>query len=305
VRKVLKSIVPEGVRHELRLRRDLWRTLRRLSALRRPVTTRSHQLPGALIVNVTSYPPRYKNLHLTIKSLLNQTVSADEVILWIADKDVSQLPRTVKNLTANHKFSIRTAPDYRSYKKLIPALLSYPEAYLAIADDDAFYPPDWLEQLTGAWYKYREERRHIIPCHRAHRFPEAEGRGFVPPYSEWEWDIGHEGEEKTGEDIIPTGVGGVLYPPGSLHPEVTDSEKFMALAPTGDDLWFYWMARRVGSSYVKTSVQFRIVTWPGTQDTALLRGNAGPQGDANDVQIAKLLSQYGYPGRDQHWRQGV
>ena len=37
---------------------------------------------------------------------------------------------------------------------------------------------------------------------------------------------------------IQTGVGGVLYPPHCLKPEMIDVELFTKLAPTTDDIWF-------------------------------------------------------------------
>lgn len=296
LRSVIRSILPKKVRHELRLRRDLWRTLHRLSALRRPVATQAHGLPGALMINVTSYPPRFRNLHLTLRSLLNQTASADQVILWIAYEDMKGLPRAVRALTRDNRFLIKATSDCRSYKKLIPALAQYPEAYLVIADDDVFYPPDWLELLITAWLRHSEANKQTIACHRAHRFPKAEAVKNFPPYLEWEWDVAQADGEVAGTDLIPTGVGGVLYPPGSLHPDVSDIARFTELAPTGDDLWFYWMARRAASTYVKTKTPFEITPWPGSQDSALVRANASRNGSANDEQIAKLLQHFGYPG---------
>jgi len=37
--------------------------------------------------------------------------------------------------------------------------------------------------------------------------------------------------------IFPAGVGGALYPPGHLHPDVLDEATFRALCPSTDDAW--------------------------------------------------------------------
>lgn len=43
------------------------------------------------------------------------------------------------------------------------------------------------------------------------------------------------------------GVGGVLYPANSLDGEVVNSELFNRLAPTNDDIWFWFMAIKAGT----------------------------------------------------------
>jgi hypothetical protein len=91
--------------------------------------------------------------------------------------------------------------------------------------------------------------------------------------------------------LLPTGVGGVLYPPHALHSDVTDSTLFMKLCPTADDLWFYWMARRAGATYRKVGGPFEQTLLPGTQEESLFAENA----EANDRQIRNLVERYGMP----------
>ena len=43
-------------------------------------------------------------------------------------------------------------------------------------------------------------------------------------------------------NFLPIGYGGVLYPVGALHIDVTDASKYMMLAPKADDLWFKAMS---------------------------------------------------------------
>ena len=38
---------------------------------------------------------------------------------------------------------------------------------------------------------------------------------------------------------LQTGVGGVLYPPHALRPDMLDADLFTAIAPTTDDIWFW------------------------------------------------------------------
>jgi hypothetical protein len=82
-----------------------------------PGSQRPHNLPSELIVSLTSYPRRFPILDFAIRSLLNQTVRPDRVILWLAEDDVTYLPSAVRRLAG---LEIRTCRDLRSFKKLVP-----------------------------------------------------------------------------------------------------------------------------------------------------------------------------------------
>jgi hypothetical protein len=236
-------------------------------------------LPAPLVVSLTSYPPRFPALHLSLRCLLNQSVRPDRLILWIALADLSALPREVLEFRS-HGLEIRGAPELRSFKKVIPALKAFPDAFIATADDDTFYPHRWLESLASAYSPL--ERR--IPCGRMHRIVVQED-GTPSPYMAWR----HGVRDRTPSPLnFATGVGGVLFPPGSLHPDVLRSDLFLRLCPTSDDAWLYWMARRAGWSFKLAQPTFKYRSWPGTQACALRLKNAGPWGE-NDRQIANLL----------------
>lgn len=78
---------------------------------------RPHGLPATLILSLTSYPPRFGTLSLTLHSLLRQSVKADRTILWIAH--IPLLPKAVTVLQAAG-LEIRATEDVRSYKKSSP-----------------------------------------------------------------------------------------------------------------------------------------------------------------------------------------
>lgn len=268
--------------------RRRWRRLRRcarifrLRHLWRPPHAVAHDLPTELIVSLTSYPARFQTLDLTLKTLLSQSVRPDHVILWVAHQDLALLPRSIKALT-RHGLSIEGCDDLRSYKKLIPALRRFPRAALVTADDDIAYPRRWLEALTERY----SENPAVITFHRCHR-PRREPDGTLAPYRAWDQNLS---EVEPGQEVFPTGVGGILYPPGSLAEEVLDQNAFMTLCPLADDVWFYWMGRRAGAGYRKVGRAFKLVSWPGSQDQALLHQNVA-QG-ANDEQIRQMTVQFG------------
>ena len=178
---------------------------------------------------------------------------------------------------------IRSCDDLRSFKKLVPALEAFPNAFIATADDDIHYPRKWLESLVSG------SEQGVITCHRAHRMRRSPD-GRLRPYLEWEFAVQDSEARRPSADILPTGIGGILYPPHCLDPRVTDQELFLRLCPGGDDLWFYWCARMAGTLYRKVGGEFRMVTWPGTQESSLWASN---EAGGNDRMIRALEEEFG------------
>lgn len=245
---------------------------------------RRDPLPNELIVSVTSYPPRFEAMTATAKSLLDQNIDA-RVILWIAECDMECLPRELRRLT-EFGLEIRPCADLGPYKKIIPALQAFPDAFIVTADDDLFYPPTWLEQLCDAW---RPDRPEIIGArgHVAKFTPD----GSAIPYSEWEKETPKTEASNPAERLLLTGGAGVLYPPGSLHPEVMNHATFMRLCPDADDIWLFCMAEMQGTRRRRISAQIPLTFWPGTQAGALQARNV--QQGGNDRQLAAVQRHYG------------
>jgi hypothetical protein len=275
------------LRRRLRRTKRAWRQLRAvIDALNaRLGKGRAHRLPGELIVSLTSYPARFATLQLTLRCLLAQEVRPDRVILWIAHQDIGQLPKSVRRLE-RAGLEIRSCDELRSFNKLVHALDAFPNAYLVTADDDLHYSRDWLGQLTAAFDPARLE----IICHRAHRVMR-DRTGALAPYRQWPYDVQDAAARRASTDIMPTGVGGVLYPPRSLHPLVTDRSLFQRLCPRGDDLWFYWCARMAGTPARKIGGKMRLINWPGSQASALCFDNG--DGGGNDRMIRALEAELG------------
>ena len=83
-------------------------------------------------MSLTSYPPRYRALANTLRSLIDHTVRADRLVLWIAHDDLVALPPEVRALAA-HKLEVRGCDDLGPFKKLVPSLLAFPDATIVTA----------------------------------------------------------------------------------------------------------------------------------------------------------------------------
>jgi hypothetical protein len=247
-------------------------------------SAKAHGLGAPLIISLTSFPPRFATLAATLKCLLSQTIAPDALVLWIAEGDAAKLPDAVRKL-ARFGLSIETTPDLRSYKKIIPALRRFPGVFIATADDDLYYPPNWLAQMVAAYDPARRE----IPCHRAHQALLGPN-GLPAPYRAWRIDADVRDASPL---IFPTTGHGVLYPPGAFHPDVVDEAQFRSLCPSADDVWLYWMARRSGYVFRRIGPRRTLITWPRTQQASLRQINQ--IGGANDAQICNMIERFGFP----------
>lgn len=268
-------------------RRQLKRARRRIDRFPLNAAAPRHVLPGTLIVSLTSFPLRFATLPMTIKSLIDQSVRPDRIILWLAHEDSGQLPAELTALTGD-RFEIRACDDLRSYNKIVHALAEFPETFIVTVDDDIAYPPDLLERLIAAY----DPADPTIVCHRAHRLVRDDD-GTLAPYHRWAKRVADRASEAPSTDLLPTGVGGVLYPPGSLPPEATDRTLIARLSPACDDSWLYFIWRKSGWRAKRApGPSPQPLVWPKTQASALRKANRGGR---KDEQLQALCRHFGVP----------
>lgn len=189
-----------------------------------------------VIVSLTSFPARINEVKYAIFSLLQQTVKPTKLILWLA---FEQFPGREKDLPpellklCDNGLSIEWCNDIRSYKKLIPSLVSYPNALVITADDDIFYPDTFVEKLLIEHAQYPE----CVVAYRVHRV-NVKSRD-IAPYSTWERCVSNDRPSFLN---FLTGGAGAVFSSHLLHQDIIKSELFMKLCPQADDVWFNAMA---------------------------------------------------------------
>lgn len=236
-----------------------------------------------IIISLTSYPARINTVNETICTLINQTIQADKIVLWLNPElfpnKESDLPNNLLELRNNGIFEIRWYHNIKSYTKLIPSLLDFPNDIIVTADDDILYPPNWLESLYNGYKLYPNS----IQCHRAFKVRIKNKK--ILPYKEW-----YRGEIINGRGAMGvlhseteigfmnffTGVSGVLYPPHCLHKDVFNEKIFMNLAATEDDVWFWIMALKNGTciNVVENNMGLLSINKSASQEFALYNINS-------------------------------
>lgn len=266
--------------------RDIPRSLVRSLRLRFTEPARlgekSRHLPNPLVVSFTSIPSRMGVVDITIRSLLDQTVRPERIVLWLEPHMEGRVPDRVGAL-AGERFEIRFRDGRSSHMKLVPALQEFPEHVVVTCDDDQIYPRDWLERL------YREHRDHPgeVVAHECRRIL-YDAHGEPLAYRKWR----RERPGTSHPDTLALGYGGVVYPPGSLHPDVTDEAAFMELAPRADDLWFKAMEDRQGTG-VRRSASPPRKPLPVLFSQRVTLGSTNIHEDGNRNQWIRLCARYG------------
>lgn len=243
----------------------------------------SEPRPTPLVVSLTTTPARlFGNADVAVATLLTQRLKPDRVVLWVSDEMAGhELPPRLRPLVAAG-LEVRYGTDVGPHTKLLHALRAFPDSLIVTADDDMLYPRDWLSTLYASYRR----APGLIHCHRAHLM-RLGSDGRLAPYHDW--SLGAPGVVGPSHLLFQTGVGGVLFPPGSLAPEVFDVEAFRRLCPTNDDIWFKAMALLAGTRVRKVaseSPRYRPIT--GSQESLLYETNLS----ANDPQLRATFDAY-------------
>lgn len=238
-----------------------------------------------IIVSMTTYPKRFSDLELCLKSLLLQTIKPDKIIVYLgADSVGMDLPSNIKRFEEyGIEFKIDEENNLRSYKKFFYAMQEYPDDVVITADDDIIYPDDWLESLVNSYKKYP----HSISARRVHMMKLQYGE--IAPYNSWKDQ--YRKEIKPCNALFPTGCGGVLYPPHSLDERAFDKDVFMDICTNADDVWLKCMALLNG--YPTVWVPNNVIDLPEVENsyvTALQNNNVGQ--NMNDVYLKKVMSRF-------------
>lgn len=245
-----------------------------------------------IIISLTSFPARIHEIKYTLHSLFCQTLPITAVVLCLSREEFPMcerdLPEDLLNLCQYGLEILWIEDNIRSYKKLIPAVQSYPDAIVISADDDLYYPSNWAEILYREHLKYPMD----LIAHRAH-YIEMDDNGNVLPYKNWNSTV--KGEVFSKCRLFPTTGGGCLYPPYSLHEDFAKKDLFLRLSPYGDDIWFWAMVILNGRHIRVPKNNYFQITYVNPINelkgiNTLSSVNLGK--NYNDYQIANILRYY-------------
>lgn len=219
------------IRHPSVLKRRLgsW-AYRRTLVLRGPSSLANVGEPSGVVVSLTSYGKRLDLVHLTILSLMRQSVKPDRIILWLdVEESSGAVPTSLRSLEG-YGLDIRYGcENLKGHKKYFWALREFVDSCVITVDDDVMYPPDTIEGLVAAHKRYPD----AVVARRVNRMVVMDG--VLAPYAEWEFEW-HDCDAPR-DDLLATGVGGVLYPPRCFGDQAFDLGPIENTGLGNDDLW--------------------------------------------------------------------
>ena len=84
-----------------------------------------------IIVSLTTFGRRLWRVYLTIESIMQQSMKANRIVLWVNESYKEKLPQ-ILYLQMQRGLEVRFCKDIRSYTKLIPSLLTFPDATMTL-----------------------------------------------------------------------------------------------------------------------------------------------------------------------------
>lgn len=227
-----------------------------------------------VVISFTSFPARIGPVWAVVDTLFLQDAPVKAIVLVLSDEEFPErrIPAKLRRRVERGLTIHWTTTNRRSFNKLLPTLESFPEDRIVIVDDDKLYPPDTVSELLRA----SDDSPRAIIGHRGRCGTWESGRFRL---------VLKATAESPSEQLLLAGNGGVLYPPGTLHPDVFDYELARRLCPTHDDVWFWAMALRAGTSFrcLGTSKPARLLAQNGTP--ALSAVNATTEGQQLDAVV--------------------
>lgn len=235
-----------------------------------------------IIVSLTSFPARINRVWLVVETLLRQSLKPKSIILWLSKDQFYNINCLPKRLVALEKRGLRIElvdGDIKSHKKYYYSFIEYPEDYIVTVDDDVFYNTHILEYLWRTHLRYPD----CVCCNQSHIMTFEKDNKLLP-YNQWR----HNKNElllTPSRSLCPIGIGGILYPPHSLHDMVISKTVFMECCPRADDIWLKAMSLLKGTAVVQTEYHSRYLPIINQNDARLSSNNIK---HGNDIQIDSL-----------------
>lgn len=238
-----------------------------------------------ITVSLTTFPDRFFSVKKTLVSILNQTTKADRIIVWLGS-DVNIIPNYLLQFEKYGITFIRKTENLMPHKKYFYAMQEFPDDIIITIDDDVIYQKTLIEDLLKTYKKHPD----CICANRVH-FITKKTNGTLHNYNNWINDF--RLSKKPSYRLLPTGVGGVLYPPHSIPRIAFNIQNIKNVCLEADDIWlkFTELINHVKVVWSPTKHQNSCCQIQGSQKISLSKENTG--NCKNDEYIAKCEKFFG------------
>ena len=185
-----------------------------------------------LTCTLTTFPDRIDTVQYTIKSLFNQSVKPDRIVLWLASSEFEnfQFPESIHRLQ-ERGLEIRYCDNYFGHKRYYKMIEEQKENECIIMfDDDILFPYCLIERLYDKWLQFPD----CVICERG-QVMTFDGDKILNP-GRWS-STSDEGIDKPSYKILASPGGGCLFPPKALYKDANNTDMISKYALKTGDIW--------------------------------------------------------------------
>ena len=248
---------------------------------------RTEEYKPKIIVSLTSYPARMNYVSTAIRSLMQQSMQADMILLWLAKEQFpnreKDIPQELLELADRGLTICWCDKNLMSHKKYFYVMQKYPDDIVILADDDLEYYPDTIEDLYQSYLKF-PDCVSAVRGHLCSFLP----NGDLDKYKNWEQCVSVVGIPSMA--LFSTSGAGTLYPPRCMHPELFNMHAMQECCPYADDIWLKIMQVMNNTPTVLARPERPLKRIEGSQKEALWYANVNS--GRNDEQMAAALRKY-------------
>lgn len=240
---------------------------------------------GSIFISLTTYPARIESAYYAIRSILDQTIRPNKIILTLVKEEFPQgedsLPQNIISLKEKGLIILWASENLRPHNKYFYSMQEYPSALIITIDDDILYPRDTIKKLIKCYKKFP----YAISALHTDKFTFENNR--LCNYSKA--IINYKKEIYIPKsDLLAEGFAGVLYPPSILPQETFRKDLILKHAPIADDIWLKCIELKNNIPVVRAARNHNVIVLPQFQESALFLQNREKK--LNDKQLADSQS---------------
>ena len=226
-----------------------------------------------LVCTPTTFPDRIDSVQYTIKSLFNQSMKPDRIVLWLAESEFKdfEFPESIKQLQ-KRGLELRYCENYFGHKRYYKMIDEQKEDELIVMfDDDIIFPYYLLERLYGKWLEFPD----CVICDRGQVLT-FEGNDVLNP-GRWS-SISNVGLDEPSYRILASPGGGCLFPPHAFYKDANNTDIINKYALKTGDIWLMFMAVQNDTKIIRTYQYHRTFILSEKEQTVQLGKEAIYQG---------------------------
>ncbi len=240
-----------------------------------------------VIISVTSFPNRFNQLVITLRSIILQDITPNKIIVYLGsdskEKDITDEMKKLKKYGVEYRFD--TKLNLKGHKKYFYALREFKDYLVITIDDDIIFPNTMISELLKCHEKYPE----VVCARRVHKITKKNNQ--ILPYNLW--DKEYIRRIKPSNRIFATTGAGTLYPPyvnNHLCNSTFDSNKIIELCLEADDIWMKCMEIKSSIKVVLADIKVMGEFIDVDEEYTLMPENVGK--GKNDLFLNRVTKEY-------------